>query len=171
MNEHEIDRIAAAANQLRPDWPVASVRTLLRKPELANRPRRDVAVALAWIACEANTATPARILEAGPWWRAAGIEGQASRREVLNPAERCGICSEREDRCRGLWGTDHDFEPDFKRPPEVDVTATVAALKAEVAPTPVIAQPKPLDELLPTERNEHAEAARQAIKPNEEDAA
>jgi hypothetical protein len=77
MNENEIGRIAAAANALRPDWPLASLRTLLNKPELVNRPRRDVAVALAWVACETQTKTPARVLEAGPWWQATNTEGRA----------------------------------------------------------------------------------------------
>lgn len=74
MNENEIERIAAAANALRPDWPVSSLRTLLARPELARRPRRDVAVALAWVACESTTKTPARVLEAGPWWQATNAE-------------------------------------------------------------------------------------------------
>ena len=79
MNENEIERIAAAVNVLRPDWPASSLRTLLAKPELAKRPRRDVAVALAWIACESTTKTPARVLEAGPWWIATNAEGNRVR--------------------------------------------------------------------------------------------
>jgi hypothetical protein len=31
---------------------------------------RDVAVALAWIATDATTKTPARLDENGPWWKA-----------------------------------------------------------------------------------------------------
>jgi hypothetical protein len=91
MNEHEIERIAAAMNQLRPDWPVKSLRTLLSKPQLANRARRDVTVALAWVACEKDTATPARVLEAGPWWKAAGIEGTLVSRHP-RPENACGTC-------------------------------------------------------------------------------
>ena len=98
MNEHEIDRLASAFHVLRPDWPHASLRTFLAK-NLANRPRRDVAVALAWIACESNTATPARVLEAGPWWRAAAVDGSGpvsqSGKTVgreADPREVCGIC-------------------------------------------------------------------------------
>ena len=59
---------------MRPDWPVASLVTLLGRTELTNRPRRDVAVALTWVACESETKTPARILETGPWWRATNAE-------------------------------------------------------------------------------------------------
>jgi hypothetical protein len=71
MNEHEIVRIAAAMHAARPDWNAASVATLIRK-NLADRPRRDVFVALAWVASEPSSSTPARVLEAGPWWKAAG---------------------------------------------------------------------------------------------------
>lgn len=70
------DRIAAAVNMLRPDWPAASLRTLLDKPELRNRPARDVAVALTWVACDPRSQTPARVLLAGVWWRAAGVAGE-----------------------------------------------------------------------------------------------
>jgi hypothetical protein len=80
MNENEIDRIAAATNALRPDWPLASLRTLLQRPEMVNRTRRDVAVALAWVACESATKTPARVLEAGPWWQATNADGQRTGR-------------------------------------------------------------------------------------------
>lgn len=76
MEDVARDRIAAAVNMLRPDWPVPSLRTLLGKPELANRPARDVAVALTWVACDPRTETPARVLLAGAWWRAANANGE-----------------------------------------------------------------------------------------------
>ena len=110
MNEHETDRIAAAMHQLRPDWPVASIRTLIRK-HLADRPRRDVAVALAWIACEPNTHTPARVLESGPWWLAAGVAGDTTgRREPYDPASTCNICGKSEATCRRNEVGGHEFE-------------------------------------------------------------
>jgi hypothetical protein len=98
MNENEADRIAAMTHALRPDWPLASLRTLLARPELANRTRRDVAVALAWVACESATKTPARVLEAGPWWQAANHErtGKSSynvpcpdHADQVQPCRRC----------------------------------------------------------------------------------
>lgn len=91
MNENEINRIAAMANALRPDWPLASLRTLLAGPDLRNRSRRDVAVALAWVACETETMTPARVIESGPWWHAANVE--TPERVVRKPPkahEECG---------------------------------------------------------------------------------
>lgn len=107
MNDHEIQRIAAAAHQLRPDWPASSVATLIRK-NLADRPRRDVAVALAWVACETATSTPARVLETGPWWRAAGVEG-TTRREPFDPTTTCGICGQPEHRCNANPHSGHEF--------------------------------------------------------------
>lgn len=108
MIDHEIDRIAAAMHQLRPDWPAVSIRTLIHK-HLADRPRRDVAVALAWVACEPGTSTPARVLEAGPWWKAAGVEGTASKREPWDAGSFCAVCQEPADRCARLWSADHEF--------------------------------------------------------------
>lgn len=131
MNEHEIERIAAAMNQLRPDWPAKQLRTLLADARIADRPRRDVAVALAWVACESGTANPYRVIEAGPWWRAAAIEGQAHQREVLSREERCGICAKPRERCQStrLADDDHEFEPDYRPERDTDTAATVAALR------------------------------------------
>lgn len=118
MNTHEIERIAAAMNQLRPDWPTSSLRTLITK-SLADRPRRDVAVALAWIACESGTATPARVLEAGPWWKAAAVETGASGHHHVakvygwnegDPRDVCGICGLDQAACLQRARTNgHDF--------------------------------------------------------------
>ena len=112
MNENEIERIAHAANALRPDWPIGSIRTLLSKPELAHRPRRDVAVALTWVACESKSKTPARVLEAGPWWQAVAdpSEGGAPR---IDDRTRCYHCNYPEPSCRRLRELDpldpHEF--------------------------------------------------------------
>lgn len=108
MNKHEIDRLASAFHVMRPDWPHASLRTFITK-NLADRPRRDVAVALAWVACESNTATPARVLEAGPWWKATNAEtttgttvhtGKTVGLRHGDPREICGICD--------MWRADCD---------------------------------------------------------------
>lgn len=103
MNNHEIDRIAASMHQLRPDWPVASLRTLITN-KLGDRPRRDVAVALAWVACEPTTTTPARVLETGPWWKAAGVEGGAHKLDPYDPNRHCHACG------KGPHGSDdHEY--------------------------------------------------------------
>ena len=130
MNEHEAERIADAMNRLRPDWPVKSLRTLLAKPALANRPRRDVTVALAWVACETATSTPARVLENGPWWRAAAADGAVVRRH-LTAAETCRHCgrSFAPDCC------DFPSREAVKRDPEAN-HRIVEAVKAELNPPP-----------------------------------
>lgn len=66
---NELERLAAAANAMRPEWPTSSILTILTRDH-ANRPHRDLAVALAWIAADTKTKTPARLAESGPWWTA-----------------------------------------------------------------------------------------------------
>lgn len=96
----EVDRIAAMANALRPDWPVASLRTLITT-KLSHRTRRDLAVALAWVACDSATEKPGRVLEAGPWWLGFGSEARVARnpkageecpKHVGQFAHACGPC-------------------------------------------------------------------------------
>jgi hypothetical protein len=111
MNTHEIERIAAALHQLRPDWPTKQLATLLALPVMSNRPRRDVCVALAWVACESGTATPYRVLESGPWWKAAAIEGRTSSFTPYDHGGACGICDQPEDRCKANPFGEHDYEP------------------------------------------------------------
>ena len=69
LTRADIERLAAAANALRPEWSVRSLCTLINT-NLSVRAYQDVAVALAWIATDPKTKTPGRILELGPWWRA-----------------------------------------------------------------------------------------------------
>ena len=146
MNDHEIQRIAAAMHAARPDWPASSVATLIRK-NLADRPRRDVFVALAWVASEPGTSTPARVLETGPWWRAAGVEGTTSKRNPFDPGGNCSTCSLEEDQCRRVWSGDHDYisvaayAKTVNRDPE-RIRRIVEAAKGEVTPTRTPAAPK-----------------------------
>lgn len=170
MNEHETERIAAAMNQARPDWPLQQLRTLLRDQRVVDRPRRDVFVALAWVASEPHSASPYRVLENGPWWRAAGIEGSTTRREPWDPGGNCANCSEPEDRCRALWAEDHDYISQAKHMQQVATekldTARIAdALRAEVQP---MRDPKPTPDLKhqPAGRSsEHVQALRDATTP------
>lgn len=172
MNEHEIERIAAATHQLRPDWPVASLKTLIAK-KLGDRPRRDVCVALAWIACEANTATPARVLEAGPWWRAAAIEGGGAPRNQIPAHERCSTCSKSAVDCARVRfaDDDHIFEPatvDNKRGPDA-IHQIVEHAKGELQAT----RPRPAPAVHTTNPDGPAARARKAAAEdtNEGDAA
>lgn len=109
MNEHEAQRIAGAIALARPDWPSRQVLTLIEK-HLIDRPRRDVFVALAWIASEKASANPYRVLESGPWWLAAAVDGETTgRREPYDPATFCGICSQPRHRCEANPHNEHDF--------------------------------------------------------------
>lgn len=168
MNEHEITRIAAAMNQLRPDWPLKQLGTLLRDDRIVTRPRRDVTVALAWVACEAGTSSPYRVLEAGPWWRAAAIES-ASTREPFDQTSTCGTCGKPEDRCQRtrIADDDHPFESVLsvkrrREAGEFDTARTVDHLRELVIDAK--AEPAPAAEKPTAPPSEHAEAARAALR-------
>ena len=87
---NELERVAAMAVALRPDWVLQSVLTNL-KANHGTRPFRDLAVAVAWIATDPDTLTPGRLLEAGPWWAATTPKAEGAKGTRGN-----GIC----DRCR-----------------------------------------------------------------------
>lgn len=100
LTNTQIERLAGMANQLRPEWPVNSLVTYIKKHR--TRAYRDLAVALSWVATDSDSHTPARLDENGPWWKAAAIaEGGARRgdhtmRCVEHPGERlpCLSCAE-----------------------------------------------------------------------------
>lgn len=128
MDDHDAQRIAAALHAARPDWPASSLLTLIRK-KLIDRPRRDVFVALAWVASEPASHTPARVLEQGPWWKAAGVEGAVKgRRDWPDDAHRCSVCSLHRVKCRRLWAGNHEFLPATHRE-AIDVSRAVAGLR------------------------------------------
>lgn len=70
LTDEELTRLAKAAHTLRPDWPIASVRTHLADCHV-HRDYADVAVALVAVAIDPDTRTPARLDRQGPWWGAA----------------------------------------------------------------------------------------------------
>ena len=77
IDKHAAERLAAAGNALRPDWPVKSIMTALL--DHRDRAYRDVAVALAYIATDPDTRTPARLKESGPWWSAVATQSRGCR--------------------------------------------------------------------------------------------
>jgi hypothetical protein len=108
MNDTEIGRIAAATNALRPDWPLESLRTFIAT-KLATRARRDVAVALAYVACESDTVTPARVLSPGPWWK---VGDQTAPRNARSDQLMCFVCGLTEEQCGARERlSDHVFQP------------------------------------------------------------
>jgi hypothetical protein len=109
MTETQIARLAAAISHLRPDWPQTSLHTFISR-ELRAYAWRDAAVMLTWVATDEATQTPARVLEAGPWRKAAQPGGVP--RAPQPPKEgTCGTCYLAHDDCRNRWSTDHEFEP------------------------------------------------------------
>lgn len=76
-SDTELSRLADMAHALRPDWHPRSVRAFLAT-SVRTRAYRDVAVALAAIACDSTTTTPGRLDESGPWWAAAVAAGGTS---------------------------------------------------------------------------------------------
>ena len=67
MDSQEAARIGAAINALRPDWPARSIAKVITT-RMDKRAPVDVALALTWVAFEADSNTPARAAENGPWW-------------------------------------------------------------------------------------------------------
>lgn len=111
INDNDLQRLAAAAHALRPDWPIKSLLTYLHAQHVG-RPYRDLAVALAWVAADTATKTPKRLEQAGPWWDAA-VAGDATRAATpTRPAdtsftslrcEKCGFLVVRHQRPDGEW--------------------------------------------------------------------
>ena len=95
IEQTEAARLAAAINALRPEWPAQSLLTFIGK-HLQHRAYRDAAVALTWVACDTATLTPARVLEAGPWWNATTAQAATlsahTHRCPEHPAERAWDC-------------------------------------------------------------------------------
>lgn len=162
MNDHEAGRIAAAMNQLRPDWPIKQLATLLRDERISTRPRRDVCVALAWIACESNSHTPYRVLETGPWWQAVAVEGRThgGKRGPI-----CVHCGEERGQCEMRWVGDHRFEETnawMRRRPMNDEEIAKAQEYARQAIGDAKAAREPEPPKPPTEPDPRVEALRAA---------
>lgn len=93
MNQADIQRLAAAINALRPDWPTKSLVTFLAK-HLSDRATLDTTVAMAWIAADPKTETPARVLASGPWWQATRPAGAPTGEQpaAKDDTNRCKVC-------------------------------------------------------------------------------
>jgi hypothetical protein len=66
----QIERLAAAAHALRPDWATRSLVTFLTRHHV-DRPYADLAIALAFVATDDRATTPNLLNQHGPWWSAA----------------------------------------------------------------------------------------------------
>ena len=102
LTDVEASRIADAIAALRPDWPARSLRHFVAG-KLRGYAFADALVALAVVAADPTSETPARVLEPGPWWTAT----RANRTDTTyrpgpdgNPCTVPGHEHERSDRCR-----------------------------------------------------------------------
>lgn len=122
MNPNDAARLAAIINGIHPEWPNASLLTFITR-NLANRPYPDAVVAFVACAIDPDTKTPARLLENGPWWKAAAAA--AGKVEATPTPPR--VSHMRCDRC-GFTVT----EPDHRCAPRGDHTAGAARARAEL---------------------------------------
>lgn len=103
-NPTELERLAGMVAKLRPDWTARSVRTYLEAKH-ADRAYTDLAVALAVIATDPTSHTPARLEQQGPWWSATRALISGGTPEVgpgrgVRPCQFAGHEHEPADRCR-----------------------------------------------------------------------
>jgi hypothetical protein len=81
LTDTDLDRLTTAANALRPDWHHTDIRAYLAARH-THRQLAEIAVALAAVACDPDTRTPARLDLPGPWWGAtralAGWRGETN---------------------------------------------------------------------------------------------
>jgi hypothetical protein len=65
MEQIEVQRLARSINLIRPDWPVGSLETFIRRRE--HMTPVDLHLQLVYVAHDPKTTTPARIDQLGPW--------------------------------------------------------------------------------------------------------
>lgn len=119
LTDNQLTRLADAAAALRPDWQARSVRAYLAS-KFRDRTFQDVATALAVVATDPGTDTPARLELQGPWWTATralsgwrgastdpgpgrGASGCPRPGHNYEPANACRWC-----RAEELAGDDHE---------------------------------------------------------------
>lgn len=140
MIDNEIRRLAHAINEIRPDWPVSSLTTFIAR-HLARRTYRDAAIALAYIATDTAldgtpaSSTPARVLEAGPWWQAVAA-GDAQGRATPGPPKPEQECPDHAGRWAGACGLcAHEgvtayYDPAQAEPMSIDEARKIARANA-----------------------------------------
>lgn len=104
LTRNEIERLALAIHGLRPGWPVESLKTFIQRRE--TRPLLDLTIELAWVAQLADTKTPARIDEDGPWKRAVRTADPTPTVQRIDPIGGCHECMRPHD---DHHGADHEW--------------------------------------------------------------
>jgi len=124
LETNQLQRLANQGNALRADWPTGSLFSYLAKNH-AHRAYRDLAVALAYVAADNATTTPARLGEQGPWWHATSITRSAA--EVYRSAK----C----DTCGGRHTPGGEHNPRERDRPSIERQAEhAAACRAQMRP-------------------------------------
>lgn len=152
VTKDQAEMLATLATAARPHgarrWDAPGVMAALSKVrglELA-----DVMMAAGRAARDRDLDTPAAIGNpSAPCWVERPVERYVPVK--TKPAERCGICARPRRVCESVprfADDEHTFEPDFKHKRDGETVAQIVqSVKAEVAPTPTIAEPKTLADL------------------------
>lgn len=94
LTRHEAERLAASIHAIRPEWPVGSLLTFIKRHE--TKPLLDLSLGLMWVALLPDTKTPARVDEQGPWKYVVTNSAIAPSVRYAEPDD-CGICSGAKD--------------------------------------------------------------------------
>ena len=110
MEIQDIQRLARSINLIRPDWPVGSLETFIRRRE--HLAPLDLHLQLVYVAHDPATTTPARIDQHGPWkYLLTGPREQTVTHRYSDPRD-CGVCNKPEAEC---LKDGHDYTPAFVR--------------------------------------------------------
>lgn len=160
--------LARFIHELRGDWDVPGIEAALGQVH-DKAPADVIACAAIRAATVASNRTPAVIAMDGPHWRTAP-DAPRPHFDAPGAADRCSVCSQRQDRCESLWSHDHRFVSAAtvagRKADAGQAKAITDALRAEVQPLREPAAPIDLAE----RRTTKSAAARAAIQHPEEPA-
>lgn len=112
LTRQEGERLAQAVNAMRPDWPVASLLTLIGKRK--ERALMDLALELMYVALDPDTKSPARIDADGPWKRLNHSAVAGPQYRVITD-DHCAICTQPKHMHPLSPTDDHQWEPQHAR--------------------------------------------------------
>ena len=130
MEIQEVQRLARSINLIRPDWPVPSLETFIRRRE--HMAPLDLHLQLVYVAHDPKTTTPARIDQHGPWkYLLVGPRNHAGVQYRYPDLRDCRTCGKPQAHPhRG-----HDYEPAFgvvtnRATPDVIAAVRQAAIES-----------------------------------------
>lgn len=132
MDQIEVQRMARSVNLIRPDWPVGSLETFIRRHENSMTPL-DLHLQLVYVAHDPKTTTPARIDQHGPWkYLLVGPrDNEGPQYRYTNPRD-CSTCGRPQVTCRQ---DGHDYSPIYVRHDDRASQDQIAAVRAAIDPT------------------------------------